>query len=556
VSPIDPITSTQVNLLSPLDYSSKNLDHLGIVAMVCREIGLADEIDRIVGVDPRQKVTCGEAVVAMVLNALGFVDRPLYLFPEFMATKPVEILIREGLKAEWFNDDVLGRTLDKLFRAGPETVFMQIAANAYGEYSGRFLHNDTTSISLQGGYEHEEGDLDAVPIWITHGHSKDHRPDLKQFVVSLVMSDSLPVFIQALSGNTSDKNHFREIVQAYGQSLQEMWGEDKIWIWDSAGYSEKNLKAISEDYTWIMRVPETLSEAKEVLETADTEKMICTTLEGYHLFSVEVEYGSVKQRWVVVFSEKAFVRETKTLEKKIRVEKEKAEKEIWHFYNQEFYSVEDALKAAREMEKRWKYHEISANKVDARTKKKDGGRGRPRKDDPIQTVYRIKAELRENKSAIKKETLKKGKFIVATNELDSEKLGDEEVLTAYKDQQHAERGFRFLKDPLFFAHSMFLEKESRIVAMVMIMGLALMIYAIAERKLRGALELTGEMIPDQKGKPTKNPTMRRVFQVFEGITVLYRGSVMVKVLNLRPIHLKVLSLLGREYELMYCTSYG
>ena len=147
------------NLLTPLDYTdytSKSLDHLGIVATVCKEIGLADEIDRIVGVDPRQKVTCGEAVVAMVLNALGFVDRPLYLFPEFMATKPVEILIREGLKAENFNDDVLGRTLDKLYRAGPEGIFMQIAANAYGEYAGRFLHNDTTSMSLQGEYEHEE----------------------------------------------------------------------------------------------------------------------------------------------------------------------------------------------------------------------------------------------------------------------------------------------------------------------------------------------------------------------------------------------------------------
>ena len=65
----------------------------------------------VVGVDPRQNVTCGEAVVAMVLNALGFVDRPLYLFPEFMGTKPVEIVIREGLKAEDFNDDVQGRTL-------------------------------------------------------------------------------------------------------------------------------------------------------------------------------------------------------------------------------------------------------------------------------------------------------------------------------------------------------------------------------------------------------------------------------------------------------------
>ena len=103
--------------------------------MVCREIDLAGEIDGIVGVNPRQKVTCGEAVVAMVLNALGFVDRPLYLFPEFLGNEArgVTLLIGEGLKAEWFNDDVLGRTLEKLYRAGPEGIFMRIAANAYNE---------------------------------------------------------------------------------------------------------------------------------------------------------------------------------------------------------------------------------------------------------------------------------------------------------------------------------------------------------------------------------------------------------------------------------------
>ena len=173
------------------DYNSKNIDHLGIVAAVCREINLAGEIDRIVGVDPRQKVTCGEAVVAMVLNTLGFVDRPLYLFQEFMASKHVELLIGNGLSAEWFNDDVLGRTLDKIVLACPESVFMQITAKSRKEYSSRFFHNDTTSMSLQGEYEHEEGDLDAVPIQITQGHSKDHRSDLKQFVISLIMLESV-----------------------------------------------------------------------------------------------------------------------------------------------------------------------------------------------------------------------------------------------------------------------------------------------------------------------------------------------------------------------------
>jgi len=325
------------------EYASKNLDHLGIVSTICREINLASEINRIVGVDPRQKVTCGEAVVAMILNALGFVDRPLYLFPEFMTTKPVELLIGAGFKPEDFNDDVLGRTLDKLYRAGSE----------------------------------------------------------------------------------------REMVKKYGQSLQEKWGDDKIWVWDSAVYSEKNLGEISADYTWITRVPETLSKAKEVLENADTEKMRSTALRGYRLFSTEVEYGSVKQRWIVVFSEKALVRETKTLQKKIEKEKEQVEKDARHFANKEFYSEEDAQKAAQEMEKGWKYHKISATEVVTKTKKKDGGRGRPRKDVPVQTVYRIKVAFGEDKAAIEKETLKKGKFIVATNELDGEKLGDEEALTAY-----------------------------------------------------------------------------------------------------------------------------
>lgn len=104
-----------------MEYTSKNLDHLGIVAGVCKEIGLVEEINRIVGVDKRQNVTTGESVMAMILNALGFVSRPLYLFPEFMSTKPVELLI----------GDTLGRSLDRLYKAGIEEIFLQTAINAY-----------------------------------------------------------------------------------------------------------------------------------------------------------------------------------------------------------------------------------------------------------------------------------------------------------------------------------------------------------------------------------------------------------------------------------------
>ena len=83
-----------------------------------------------------------------------------------------------------------------------------------------------------------------------------------------------------------------------------------------------------------------------------------------------------------------------------------------------------------------------------------------------------------------------------------------------------ERGFRFLKDPLFFADSLFLKKPVRIMALLMVMGLSLLVYALAERKLRTQLVTHDEHIPDQKGQPTQRPTMRRIFQMFEGIDVL------------------------------------
>ncbi|MEA1945522.1 MAG: DUF4277 domain-containing protein, partial [Euryarchaeota archaeon] len=64
-----------------MEYENKIIDHLGIVAGVCNEIELVEEIDKIVGVSDKQKVTTGEAVMAMIMNGLGFVSKPLYLFP-------------------------------------------------------------------------------------------------------------------------------------------------------------------------------------------------------------------------------------------------------------------------------------------------------------------------------------------------------------------------------------------------------------------------------------------------------------------------------------------
>ena len=139
-------------------------------------------------------------------------------------------------------------------------------------------------------------------------------------------------------------------------------------------------------------------------------------------------------------------------------------------------------------------------------------------------------------------------LIIATNVLDDDILPAEELLTLYKDQNcSVERGFRFLKDPMFFAHSLFLKKPSRIMALLMVMGLSLLIYALTEHQLRQQLVAQDQTIPDQKGKPTQNPTMRRVFQMFEGIHLLTIQTNTFRqrmVTNVKEVHLQIATLLG------------
>jgi transposase len=83
----------------------KNLDHLGIVAGIIDEIGLVDKINELLGTDSREKINCGEVVKAIILNGLGFVSQPLYLFPHFFKDKAVERLLGKGIKAADLNDD-------------------------------------------------------------------------------------------------------------------------------------------------------------------------------------------------------------------------------------------------------------------------------------------------------------------------------------------------------------------------------------------------------------------------------------------------------------------
>jgi transposase len=166
-------------------YISERLDHLGTVAGVCQEIGLASWLE---AQEPenRQQVSVGTATVAMVLNGLGFSNRQLYLVPQFFANKPVEHLVGAGITAEMLNDDCLGRTLDWLYAHDLTKLFAGIASQAphlwHQSRAGTCRYHLVRSrVETMPERRRQQVTLPSSP----YGYSRGHRDDLKQGMLAL-----------------------------------------------------------------------------------------------------------------------------------------------------------------------------------------------------------------------------------------------------------------------------------------------------------------------------------------------------------------------------------
>ena len=301
----------------------------------------------------------------------------------------------------------------------------------------------------------------------------------KQVVVTLITSQAsaLPFWLEVLDGNSSDKESFPQSIKAYCRQLQ---GETPPWfVMDSAGYSKENVVAWQE-IGWVTRVPETVGEAKAVLRAVETEAMEDVG-NGYRICPLCNLYGGIRQRWLLVYSQQAYERESKQLDKRVARAEEAAEKEWRALKRNAFQCRTDAQAAAAQLGEKLPWHRPQAEVVPL---KKYAKPGRPAKDAVARIVgWQVDGQLTVKEEKVEEKRQRLGRFIVATNLLDEEELSSTQLLNVYKEQGTAvERGFRFLKDPLFFADSLFLKSPARIMAMIMIMGLALLVYALAERE--------------------------------------------------------------------------
>jgi transposase len=235
-------------------------------------VGIAEWLDERAG-EQRRSVSVGTATVAMILNGLGFSNRQLYLVPQYFENKPVEHLLGKGITADMLNDDCLGRTLDWIYEHDVTTLFAGLASQARCRFgiAAQHLHIDTTSFSVSGDYATKE-EAEPVALAITYGYSRDHRQDLKQWMLALATTHDgdLPIFLRPLDGNSSDKERLSAAVKEVMAQLREHLPEEqeqRIAVFDSGGYSEANMKSYNEaKIDWISRIPETSTAAKTALE--------------------------------------------------------------------------------------------------------------------------------------------------------------------------------------------------------------------------------------------------------------------------------------------------
>ena len=353
-------------------------------------------------------------------------------------------------------------------------------------------------------------------------------------------------------GNASDKIVLGETIERIEAFRREInCTQTSRYIADSSLYTAGNLQKMA-SVIWVSRVPEIILEARNLVTKSAADIIWSVADDGYKMAAFDSHYAGIKQRWLLVFSEQAYKREEKTLQKKLIKQEDALTKSLRQFSSEMFVCEKDAQKAFDKQQKAQTLFTLTSTIVAV---EQYAHAGRPKAGEIKQCIgYRVQTTLARDEAAIAALLHTKGRFILATNDLDKNAYADTCILAEYKEQQTVERGFRFLKNPEFMADTLFLKSPKRIEALMMIMTLCLMIYNIAQ--LRQQLKHAGETLPNQLGKPTTTPTLRWIFQLMEGIATIRildhaRNLIHQAVSNLHDLRKKIIRLFGETACLIY-----
>jgi transposase len=396
-------------------------------------------------------------------------------------------------------------------------------------------HFDTTSVSLYGDYLSAQSE--EAPFNIAHGHSKDKRPDVKQFVLSLLCVDAnVPIVGKLEDGNASDKSINHRLLSEVGAHMQQHGvAEDaSIYIADSAMVTQANLAQIGERSAFITRLPATYNERERVILSAleadawedvgrisDTPPTKNRPGAAYRVHEGSVTLYGKDYRAVVVHSSAHDQRRQKRLQRELRVSRGQIEQAAKSGAQKTFFCRPDAEAAAAAVRSCTSaYHQLHV-RVEERPRY---GPGRPKKGAPripVAIDYVLRSEIGEKREEIEKRRQLAGCFVLLSNVSDPQQGGysAERILRTYKEQNAIEKNFGFLKDDQI-VNALFLKRPERVEALGLILLISLLIWRLIELVMRTELQAREATLPGWDNKPTARPTAYMVTWKFKGILIL------------------------------------
>lgn len=518
--------------------------------------------------DRRVKVPAAKALLVLVRNLL--VSRePLYGIGEWAAGYAPDLLGLTPEQLEGLNDDGVGRALNWLFRSEQTTFVLAVVRHTVREFTVTLeqLHNDSTTITFHGNYADaaEEGTRSGqTTLAITWGHNKDHRPDLKQLLYILTVSDDggVPVHFRVESGNTVDDQTHQETWEL----LCELAGRrDFLYVADCKLATAENMaylhqrggrfitvlpKTRGEDNAFRQMLRQGQASWRTIHEKTDEdepEKVLdrfsvapapAVSAEGYRL----LWYHSTRKAEVDAAARAGRIqratRQLDALRQRITSPRTR--------YRQRAKvaeAVEDVLHACDVGD--WVRVEIQERIEERYCQER---KGRPGKDTRYvkHVTTRFDLSYQVDHGRIAEDQRCDGIFPLVTNVLD---LSEVEVLLAYKRQPVIEKRFSQLKTD-FRVAPVYLKEVSRIQAMLCVYFLVLLVESLLERELRQAMEREGiESLPMYpEDRPCRHPTARRLIDRFDDIQrhTLDNGrdAPVVFVSELSDLQRRILKLLG------------
>jgi transposase len=487
--------------------------HLPIIKEYAKRINLVGTVDRMV--ESQMELQPGLAVLAMVIDTLSG-RSPLYRLADFYEDQDIELLLGTDVAPGLFSDYNIGRALDKIHDTGTQKIFSQIAQNALDTFDidTRKTHFDTTSVSVYGDY-----DVIDPPFKITYGHSKDKRPDLKQFLVSMLCVDhNIPVFGAVKDGNASDKALNNELLSTMSTHMATHGLQPGAYVYvaDSAFVTEANLEKTREkNVTFLTRLPATYNECSRVIRQAvkadawvdlgGLAEEVTEKQAHYRAFESTVTLYERIYRAIVVHSSAHDKRRQKRIDRFLDEHRTQLEDACAQAATP-FFCRADAEAAATKLTScvsRYHRLEIAIEEV-PRFK-----RGRPIKGKermPERYEYVLKTIIHEDPDKIAPLRLEAGCFVLLTNmEEGKETWCARELLVLYKDQNGIEKNFGFLKDPVI-VNSLFLKRPERIEVLGLVLLVALLIWRLMEHAMRRYLDTTKSTLTGWEKRPTKKPT--------------------------------------------------